>query len=176
VSTNQDNGSAEDSQEPAELSWCEPDFMLRALVESVNSPRAGGREAGMSLILTLPGGVVAGRLIPAAVWWDEQAAIMREAGAEGLGEVFGEAADTYRRLAEEAEQQPGPSTARYIHLADARVYAPGGMPLPVQGMRWRGRLSDVSGWAFGTLSVAGEQPAVPPEQDDTYVSNQDETL
>jgi hypothetical protein len=37
------------------------------------------------------------------------------------------------------------------------VVAAGVSPLPVAGMYWRGRLSEVSGWSFGHLGA--EPPA-----------------
>jgi hypothetical protein len=45
----------------------------------------------------------------------------------------------------------------YIHLREACVVAAGVSPLPVAGMYWRGRLSEVSGWSFGHLGA--EPPA-----------------
>jgi hypothetical protein len=45
----------------------------------------------------------------------------------------------------------------YIHVREARVIAPGVSPLPVAGMHWRGRMSEVSGWSIGHLGA--EPPA-----------------
>jgi hypothetical protein len=39
------------------------------------------------------------------------------------------------------------------------VIAAGASSLPVAGMHWRGRLSEVSGWSFGHLGA--EPPAAP---------------
>ncbi|TXS40181.1 hypothetical protein EAO75_34825 [Streptomyces sp. uw30] len=39
----------------------------------------------------------------------------------------------------------------FIHLRGARVFQPGQSGLPGNGMYWRGRLSEVTGWSFGSL-------------------------
>jgi hypothetical protein len=53
----------------------------------------------------------------------------------------------YRHLVARQDQ------TTYIHLTQARIVAAGVSPLPVAGMHWRGRLSEVSGWSFGHLGV-----------------------
>jgi hypothetical protein len=59
--------------------------------------------------------------------------------------------DRYQRLLAQQDR------TTYIHLRGARVVAAGVSPLPVAGMYWRGRLSEVSGWSFGHLGA--EPPA-----------------
>jgi len=49
----------------------------------------------------------------------------------------------YRRLLAREDR------TSYIHLSDARVLGPGGGSQSTAGMRWRGRLCEVSGWSFG---------------------------
>jgi hypothetical protein len=68
--------------------------------------------------------------------------------------------DRYQRLVAQHDQ------TTYIHLAVARVVAPGVSPLPAAGMHWRGRLSEISGWSFGHLSV--EPPTAPTQDADHY--------
>lgn len=47
---------------------------------------------------------------------------------------------------------PPPPT--YIHLRDARIYAPGQVPIPGnRGVLWRGRLSEINGYSLGSLSA-----------------------
>ena len=65
--------------------------------------------------------------------------------------------DRYQRLLAQDERND------YIHLREARVVAAGASSLPVAGMHWRGRLSEVSGWSFGHLRP--EPPAVPGPSD-----------
>jgi hypothetical protein len=69
--------------------------------------------------------------------------------------------DRYQRLVAQHDQ------TTYIHLAVARVVAPGVSPLPAAGMHWRGRLSEISGWSFGHLD--GEPPTAPVQDADQYM-------
>jgi hypothetical protein len=47
----------------------------------------------------------------------------------------------------------------YIHLVHARIWMNEGpdrpVALPAEGMRWRGRLSEISGWSIGALYAPG---------------------
>ena len=45
-----------------------------------------------------------------------------------------------------------PPPPQYIHLVDARCFAPGGQPIPTdRGVLWRGKINAVSGFNLGTL-------------------------
>ncbi len=51
---------------------------------------------------------------------------------------------------DESDNEPPPP--QYIHLVDARYFAPGGQPIPTnRGVLWRGRINAVSGFNLGTL-------------------------
>lgn len=47
-------------------------------------------------------------------------------------------------------------TPTFLHLRQARVFVPGQEGMPDNGMFWRGRLSEVTGWALGHLGVAAQ--------------------
>ena len=63
-------------------------------------------------------------------------------------------AQVYEKLPERVQQTLGANDhTEYIHLADARVFHPGQPGMPGNGMLWRGRLKDISGWSLGLLAV-----------------------
>jgi hypothetical protein len=147
------------------------------------------QETGYGLILTLGGLVVSGTLIPDWQWFEDVERAARDAwvasggdpeaeqaGIPGLVSAMGRdtlvnkrdeylaardamqgLSDRYQRLLNESER------ASYVHLREARVFSPGDPPLPGNGMYWRGRLSEVSGWSFGLLGAG-----TPPEEEAGY--------
>jgi hypothetical protein len=69
-----------------------------------------------------------------------------------LGDVFRKMAEEGRQQINEADEAGNLPTPRYVHLKDARTYAPGGSPIPTnRGVWWRGRLDAVDAWCFGEL-------------------------
>jgi hypothetical protein len=55
-------------------------------------------------------------------------------------------------LDDEAEP-PEEGAYEYIHLKNAKIYAPGQHPIPAEGMLWRGRISSIDGYVDGMLGV-----------------------
>jgi hypothetical protein len=141
------------------------------------------QDDGPGVVLTLGGLVVSGTVIPDWQWFDElehaaRAAFVVHTGGS-IDDEHGGWASLFEGVAESLVQQRNErrcareATARlsaryqhlvaqedrttYIHLREARVIAGGVSPLPVAGMYWRGRMSEVSGWSFGHLGA--EPPA-----------------
>ncbi|MGW5773412.1 hypothetical protein ACWEVY_30255 [Streptomyces longwoodensis] len=151
------------------------DHVLTSLVNIINASQ--GEEDGPGLVLTVGGLTVSGNLIPNWLWF----AGMRRQIAEATGrqsldvdeasgmELFfkswedllvdGRAEEEAALAAAEglAERYQDAirdkDTTVFIHLRDARVFQPGQNGLPGNGMYWRGRLSEVTGWSFGKLGV-----------------------
>jgi hypothetical protein len=77
-------------------------------------------------------------------------------GVSMLGELWDRMADRYPLPGGEGDGEKGaddrPPPA-FIHLVEARVMTPGG-GMPGEGMPWRGRLTSVDGWTFGTLGMS----------------------
>ncbi|MFA6560536.1 MAG: hypothetical protein WCV00_01345 [Verrucomicrobiia bacterium] len=44
----------------------------------------------------------------------------------------------------------------FVHLRNARFFVPGQLPIPQEGVYWRGRLSEIAGYSFGVFQVAGQ--------------------
>lgn len=151
-----------------------PDGVLQVIVSTVNNLEER-TESGTGLVLTVKGVVISGELIPAWQWHEELEQGIRDAHVRagqdpehaGFAELFKLAAESTRqrrdeqRALEELDQLPQryrdligqEERTQFIHLRDARVFSPGNAGLPGNGLLWRGRLSEVSGWSFGKLST-----------------------
>jgi hypothetical protein len=128
-----------------------PDWYLQSLVDLVN-----GNEFEFPITLFVGGLMISGQLTSGHKYF------------EGLGEqltqFFGgpsedtkktvdyltSAKDVYLKK-DDAQEKP---ITQYIHLREARVFVPGQQPIPAEGSWWRGRLSSVGGFHFGSLTVA----------------------
>jgi hypothetical protein len=154
----------------------EIDDTLASLVEVIDTLSPPPTE-GPGVILTLSGLVVSGRIIPHWQWFEEVEHASRAAFTVPTGgsidDEHGGWAPLFKKVSESlthdhdeyaaAQDALGSLPERYqqrlalidpthfIHLREARVFAPSGAALPGSGMHWRGRLSAVSGWSFGHL-------------------------
>jgi hypothetical protein len=132
----------------------EVDFYLQDLVAQANRP-PHTFEPPMTLFVS--GMVITGRLIGGKAFF----AGLREQ----LTGFFGgpdatepEVLDFFTKDATELyDKTPEPQGAppSFIHLAKAQVFTPGQAPMPTSGSFWRGRISQVDGWHFGSLGVEG---------------------
>jgi hypothetical protein len=150
------------------------DHTLTSLVRITNSQTEEGGD-GIGVVLTLGGAFISGKIIPNWLWFAEVERRLRgqenpaNGGvAGGLSELFSffrqelismredesKIAQVYEKLPERVQQTLGANDhTEYIHLADARVFHPGQPGMPGNGMLWRGRLKDISGWSLGLLAV-----------------------
>jgi hypothetical protein len=141
----QDNQSqASDEQTAAPRPMPSLDWHLQTLVDMANRH---GVEMGVTL--TIGGSTVTGTLVGGKKYF-EKFGEMVASGWPGTDEdrermraTFAEPAKLY-----EDGNMERPS---FIHLRDAQIVHPNEF-IPSQGMLWRGRLSDVSGFSLGTFS------------------------
>ena len=111
---------------------------------------AARNDGELGITLTVPGGVVTGLLIGVNRYWREYEAAGTSAGDEMssmLREFF-----TLPDKGGAEEEAPG-HVWRHIHLREAR-YVTGALESPENGMLWRGRLAQVSGWSIGVLRAS----------------------
>ncbi|MFF3174435.1 hypothetical protein ACFVQ0_17660 [Streptomyces sp. NPDC057900] len=120
-----------------------PDLQLQLLIQLLDRET----RSGLPLTLTIPAGVLHGDVIGHEAWKAEWSRSLRQVEGEGANLIaaFPETVDQgiqELRGGEDSRQLP-----RWIHLRDATLVFGGTAPLRLP--LWRGRLSDVSGWALG---------------------------
>jgi hypothetical protein len=103
-------------------------------------------DAEIHVTLAVGGGVVTGALISQLKWMRLSAEAMN-ATVPGSGVIPDELGKV---LAQTSEGTP----YEYLHLRDARyISATGVMPERPQ-MLWRGRISQVAGWSWGSFQIS----------------------
>lgn len=131
------------------------DWFLQSTIESVI---AAGVEIGVTL--TVGGAVVSGTLISGKTYFKELGEVLAGASQQegDMQSVLGSSWSKYSAIYEKPEDAPEDwraPPAGFIHLRDARYYAPGQGPLPSnQGVLWRGKLSAVDAFSVGSLSTS----------------------
>lgn len=136
----------------------EPDLLLSTLVGIVNQTP----DATLGVTLFVHGAVVSGQIVGGAEFFEGlaeecDAAVRRDTGEEaGPDTLAGYFRDCGRRwYGDEADLDAMAIT--YIHLRDARVIQSNLSQVPTPGTWWRGRLTSVDGWIFGSLSSPSPQ-------------------
>lgn len=128
------------------------DWHLQTLVSTANTT---GLEFGVTLLVE--GLIVSGNLIGGNKYFETFADNFsngfraEEETKEELRQAISSQGEIYN-AAETDEEIPPPE---FIHLEDARFFSPGGNSIPTEnGTLWRGKISSVSGFTLGSLSVA----------------------
>jgi hypothetical protein len=153
----------------------EHDAALLSLVREMNNRIAADEDfEGIGLVLFAGGCVISGKLIPNWLWFKK---VEDELGAQpdqeakvssGLIDLFKFFEEQMISLREDTQKiydviDKVPESAQaalaatdrteFIHLEAARVFQPGYPGMPGNGMLWRGRLRDISGWSLGLFST-----------------------
>ncbi|MGW6208327.1 hypothetical protein ACWF9B_32375 [Streptomyces sp. NPDC055089] len=120
-----------------------PDLQLQLLIQLLDKEL----RSGLPLTLSLPAGVLHGDVIGHEEWKAEWTRSLRQVEGEGADLIaeFPETVD--QGIKELSAGEDTRRLPRWIHLRDATLMVGGGAPLRLP--LWRGRLSDVSGWALG---------------------------
>ena len=130
-------------------------FLVNLLM---TAKRAGLRPA---VTLNVGGLLIAGELIDAKEYFEELINQLRDTppgpispdAAAQLEALFRAYADAAVK-AEHVDEHASIARPYYIHLRSARIYHPGGIPIPSNGgTLWRVRLEDVGGFSFGLPHV-----------------------
>lgn len=130
------------------------DWFLQSTIESVI---AAGVEIGVTL--TVGGSIVSGTLISGKTYFKELGEVLAGASQEegDMQSVLGSSWAKYSAIYEKPEDAPDdwrPGPVGFIHLRNARYYAPGQGALPTnQGVLWRGKLSAVDAFSIGSFST-----------------------
>ena len=128
------------------------DWLLQDWVAQIN--RLGIRA---SITLQVNGIIVSGIAIPGDVFFEKYAQMMAAAFKAGSSRVPADEVEAYFKsyasiYKEDIDSEIPPPLPDYIHLEDARYWNAGGQHIPGNGVLWRGRLSEVSGYNIGSLS------------------------
>ena len=131
------------------------DWFLQMLVEMVN-----GSEVVFPVTLNVGGVLVSGEMVSGHKYFEGFAKDLKEGMFGTTSENANFVEDQFKKLGsiyireeqgQDDERKPPP---QYIHLRNARIFHPGGTPIPTnRGVWWRGRLEAVDGFILGTLSV-----------------------
>lgn len=149
------------------------DAVLLTLVRAMNNFNDSNAE-GIGVVLVVGGVIISGKIVPNWLWFNkvEEKISQGSAGGSssngGLSELFhffgdelASMRDDAAKLAELQDKLPARAQqtlmtedrTEFIHLDDARVFQPGQLGMPGNGMLWRGRLKDVAGWSLGLFSA-----------------------
>lgn len=132
------------------VSTTEKDWLLQLFVNMVNN--ATDVQISLPITLITHGLLVSGRLIGGKQYFESIGEVLSTAmgSSEGVKNSFIELGEkTYSNPQNEKKTPP-----TYIHLQEAKFFHPNGNPVPINtGVYWRGRISEVSGFMFGTLNA-----------------------
>lgn len=123
----------------------QPDQLLAVIVETANDG-----DATFGITLTVRGAHISGIVTDRHAWLD------------AIQERFGDAVnwtEGFRKMWRDHEERTAhltesmtPPFERFIHLVNARFLS-GERIMPENGGFWRGRLSEIDGWALGVLEA-----------------------
>lgn len=131
----------------------ERDWFLQTLVNMANTSKSTGL---LGITLVTHGFLVSGQLVSGREYFkgfaeDFASGITDTEDAKSIRETFTKMGDHVYDKLDNDENPPPPA---YIHLNDAKFFHPNGQPIPANtGVRWRGRLSEISGFSLGSLSI-----------------------
>lgn len=126
-----------------------PDYLLQDLVQLANIG------VGFGVTLNVGGVLVSGNVVSGRTYI--QHTMNDVVGSMKDGPIKTALVDRFKPYLELYPEEPTPeqrdSLPTFIHLTNAKFYTPGTAdPTPSTGMLWRGVISDVSGFFFGTLT------------------------
>lgn len=121
---------------------------------------------GFGITLTVNGVLVSGQTVPGSKFFAETQDRFRPEVKESFGtsaptdKFFELFKDLYPDLSEDLDPSEisfqAEDLPNFIHLKDVRVFTPGQDSVPsarTESVSWRGRIANVDGFWFGTLSV-----------------------
>ncbi|MNH07054.1 hypothetical protein D3C79_664350 [compost metagenome] len=124
------------------------DWLLQHLVTHANRTQ----DFSIPITLWVGGGLISGVLVSGSKFFDayteEIVKVVNDEGKDATRKFFRELGGVYY----EPTDSPAHNTA-FIHLLEAKLWSPSGQ-LPSasnEGVAWRGRLSQVTGYSLGRL-------------------------
>lgn len=148
-----DSAATEDKVQDVDVIGSKDWFLQSIIGVAVSS----GVEIGVTL--TIGGSIVSGTLISGATYFKELGEKLQSEpeGEHGIKHILGKGWSEYQNIYQkpsDAEEDWETPKANYLHLRNARYFAPGQQSLPRDvGFLWRGKLSAVDAFALGALSA-----------------------
>jgi hypothetical protein len=129
--------------------WSERHDVDMKLATLVSVIEQGDGRSTFTLTLNIPGAVVTGRAVSHSVW----AVRLKEMVANKTGDDGAAAAvDALSSVFHAGHEFPVDDLEfDRIHMVDVQYVMGGGLMPSNEGLVWRGRLKDVSGWAIGSI-------------------------
>lgn len=125
------------------------DWVLQHLVTGANAVEG----FAMPISLWTNTGIISGILISGKEYFDSYTEILTEGlspeQADSIKQNFREMASSYY----EVDEDPQADETIYIHLKDARLCLPNGTVPANDGVLWRGRISQVTGFNLGRFAA-----------------------
>lgn len=124
-----------------------PDPTLQQFVDMANTMKLS-----MGMTLNIGGNVITGTLIGIDEYFEMLGAQLKDALERMSGESLDEAPFSRKDDTDEDESDNDFIATRFIHLKGAHIMDAAGNRLPSgDGILWRGRLSEVTGFVFGHI-------------------------
>ena len=148
----------EDSKQPETASGeAQPvamvDWFLQSFINLANNPSAS---VEMSVTLHVGGFLVSGTLVGGKKYFEGIAQVLAAANTNmpDLAESWKSIANYGNIYEGSAEQNEVEKNPQYIHLQNASTFSTAGAPIQAgPGGWWRGRLTQISGFSFGSLAA-----------------------
>lgn len=133
-----------DPEAPKSIPCPTGDLVLRTLATVADDDEKNE----FSLTLAVNGVLVAGQLIGRKRWFREVVEDDAFAAITGVTKALN------KMVLEDDEKfgQRNIDDYHYVHLSNARYIDPSGLIPTEQGMYWRGRISEISGWSWGSMA------------------------
>lgn len=131
----------------------EADEVDRFLSIFINSADKSNGDFSFPIVLNVSGFLVSGLIIGAKEYYETFAdTYFQDPSITKYGEKL------KKDLSELVSDDGFVSSIDKIHLKDAKFFHPSGKPIPTNmGVLWRGRLSEIAGFSFGSLSPLNEE-------------------
>ncbi len=135
------------------------DWFLQTLVNMANSSHSIGF-CGIPLLTH--GFLVSGQLISGKDYFHGFAEVFSGGLSDADIETKENVKDSFIKMGnnvyEKLKDEDNPTPPAYIHLSEAKFFHPNGNPIPSnEGVFWRGRISEISGFSLGSLSIPNDK-------------------
>ena len=116
------------------------DHLVEMMIDIVEAMETSGADAKLLITLSVGGLLISGKVIR-----EEQ--YMARFLDGSVQEIINKAVKSGK-----LELPPTKKAHDFIHLADARFFSPGNLPIPSEGgVLWRGKISAIDGFTLGEL-------------------------